>query len=79
MALLDVILKIIGNKFFILLIGIGMCFALPTLWYNITVVSNWQTVGTFAICLISIFLCCYKFVSMTFGGKKQATPQQGTW
>jgi hypothetical protein len=79
MAMLDTIIKIISSKWFVLLIGIAMTFAIPTTWHNVIVVTTWWTVAVFAINLITIFLCSYKFVSMLMGGRKQAPLQQGKW
>jgi len=78
MDLLDLITKIIGNKFFILLLGIGLAFAIPTTWHNATAVPQWWTIAVFIVNILSVFFCCFKFVSMLMA-KKEPNIQQEKW
>lgn len=73
----NIIFKFIGNKWFILILGIVMCLLLPTTYNNMIVVYNsgemskfWWIPVIFIINLITIILTFYKFTS-SFMKKKQ--------
>jgi len=78
MALLDLILKIIQSKWFILALGIGMAFLIPYTWHNVSIApGSWSILLVFVVNILTVFLCCYNFFVRL--GKKKSAPVQQSW
>lgn len=71
MAMLDSVLKFMGSKWFVLVLGIAMIGIFPINFGNFKVVwvagqmrQFWYIVAVFVINVLTIGLCAYKFMSM---------------
>jgi hypothetical protein len=65
------IFKILGSKWFTLLLGIGMAFLLPYTWHNVQVVFEfgqaskfWYLIAVFICNILAVGFCAYKSMSM---------------
>lgn len=71
MGMLDGVLRFIGSKWFVFILGLTLIGTLPFTYHNFTVVYEkgqmsqfWWIVAVFIINIISIGLCVYKFMSL---------------
>ena len=78
------VFKIIGSKWFIFFLGIGLCIALITTTYpNLIIVYNAQMMGklwyiptVFTINILGIFMCVMKFLDKQKKDKSKSQEQE---
>jgi len=74
--MLETILKILQSKYVALLIGLGMCFAVPYTYKGMTIAMQPLAIAVFVMNVITVGLCFYSFFSKFTSKKSQPTIQQ---
>lgn len=77
--MLDTLIKIIGSKWFVLILGLGMCFAIPPTWLGVKTNPAPLTIGIFLMACITAGLAFYKFANMFLTQKKQPAQENKEW
>jgi len=83
MSLMDSLFKFLGTKWFTLILGLGLTLLIPFTYHNFEVVwkaaelsGYWYLVLVFAINVISVGMCAYKFMGQLY---KQKPIVQQEW
>ena len=79
MTLLETFIKVIGSKWFVLLLGVGMAFAIPPCWHAVSTKPTPQDIGILIMACLTTGLAFYKFANMFFSQRKQAPQENKEW
>lgn len=70
MDLLQKIIQIIGSKWFVFFLGVGMIFAIPPTWAGVKLNPAPLTIIVFLMAIITCGLAFYKFANMFWTQRK---------
>jgi hypothetical protein len=79
MGILEKAVLIIGNKYFVLCLGIAMCFAIPTTWGLVAKTTSPLNIAIFSMACITSGLAFYKFANMFITDRKKPAIQIQQW
>jgi hypothetical protein len=79
MDLLETLIKIIGSKWFVLALGIGMAFVIPTCYSSVKLYPTPIGIITLLMACITTGLSFYKFGNMTLAQIKKPAQESQAW